>query len=184
MTDVLIATQYERGKDANAAEAVLVGVGFDLDIRQTGLLGPLGKFRYIQLNLYGRAELTRGVESGIRDMQITVVAARPFSIGAAHFLVDGYFDWVLGLRSEEWSYHLNPQLKLDIGSYWGNPNKCYAGIELDFWWNKYQLTDSSAFDTDQQALSLMFKYLFQGRNRTTDTRILRRRSLRRPGSLC
>jgi nucleoside-specific outer membrane channel protein Tsx len=158
--DVLIAVQYERGEDADVAEAALIGVGFDLDIRDSGLLSPLGKFKYLQLNLYGRAELAAGVEHGIEDMQITMVAARPFTIGSARFLVDGYFDWVLGLGSEEWNYHLNSQLKLDAGNFWGNPDKFYAGVELDFWWNKYQIPDSPVFDTDQQALSLMFKYHF------------------------
>jgi nucleoside-specific outer membrane channel protein Tsx len=158
--DVLIAVQYERGEDADVAEAALIGVGFDLDIQDTGLLSPIGKFKYIQLNLYGRAELAAGVEHGIEDMQITMVAARPFTIGSARYLVDGYFDWVLGLGSEEWSYHLNSQLKLDAGNYWGSPDKFYAGVELDFWWNKYRIPDSSVFDTDQLALSLMFKYHF------------------------
>ncbi len=156
--DVLIAAQYERGEDADVAEAALVGVGFDLDVREAGLLGPLGKFKYIQLNLYARAELAEGVERGFEDMQITMVAARPFTVGSARFLVDGYFDWVLGLGSEDWSYHLNPQLTLDVGKYWGSPDKSYAGIEFDFWWNKYQIPNSSAFDTDQAAVSLMFKY--------------------------
>jgi nucleoside-specific outer membrane channel protein Tsx len=158
--DVLVAAQYERGEDADVAEAALIGVGFDLDIRETGLLGPLGKFKYIQLNLYGRAELAEGVEHGIRDMQVTMVAARPFTIGSAKFLVDGYFDWVLGIGSEDWSYHLNPQLKLDVGNYWGSPDKFFAGLEVDLWWNKYQIPDSQAFETDQYAVSLMAKYHF------------------------
>ena len=158
--DILVAAQYERGEHADVAEAALIGMGFDLAIRDTGLLGPLGRFKYIQLNLYGRAELAEGVEHGIRDMQITMVAARPFTVGSARFLVDGYFDWVLGIGSEDWSYHLNPQLKLDVGNFWGNPDKFYAGLELDFWWNKYQIPDSSAFETDQYALSLMAKYHF------------------------
>ena len=158
--DVLVAAQYERGEDADVAEAALIGVGFDLDIRDTGLLGQLGKFKYIQLNLYGRAELAEGVEHGIRDMQVTMVAARPFTIGSTKFLVDGYFDWVLGIGSEGSSYHLNPQLKLDVGNYWGSPDKFFAGLEIDLWWNKYQIPDSQAFESDQYALSLMVKYHF------------------------
>ena len=155
--DVLIAVQYERGEDADVAEAALLGVGFDLDVREAGLLGPLGKFKYIQLNLYGRAELTTGVEQGVRDIQITMVAARPFTIGSARCLVDGYFDWVLGLGSEDWNYHLNPQVTLDVGNFWDKPDKFYAGVEVDLWWNKYQIPDSAAFDTDQAAVSLILK---------------------------
>ena len=149
--DVLVAGTYERGEDADVAEAVLVGVGFDLDVGKSG-------FRYAQLNVYGRSELTEGTEDGFRDVQITVVAARPFSVGKAQFLADGYFDWVLGLGSEVWSYHLNPQVSADLGNTWGKPGKLFAGVELDFWWNKYQIPSSPAFDTNQSAVSLMLKY--------------------------
>jgi nucleoside-specific outer membrane channel protein Tsx len=158
--DVLVAAQYERGEDADVAEAALIGVGFDLDIRDTGLVGPLGKFKHIQLNLYGRAELAEGVRQGIRDMQVTIVAARPFTIGSAKLLVDGYLDWVLGLGTEGSSYRLNPQLKLDVGNYWGSPDKFFAGLEVDLWWNKYQIPDVRVFETDQYAFSLMVKYHF------------------------
>jgi nucleoside-specific outer membrane channel protein Tsx len=158
--DVLLAAQYERGADADVAQAVLVGIGFNLDVRKAGLLGPLGKFKYIQLNLYARSELTETAPNGFRDMQITMVAAYPITIGRAKFLIDGYFDWVLGIGSEEWSYHLNPQIKLDLGNFFGTPDKIYAGVELDFWWNKYQIRSSDAFDTNQRAVSLLFKYHF------------------------
>jgi nucleoside-specific outer membrane channel protein Tsx len=158
--DVLLAAQYERGEDADTAEAMLVGLGFDLDVREAGLLGLLGKFQYIQLNVYARAELTKGVERGFEDMQITMTAGYPFEIGPARFLVDGYFDWVLGMGAEQSSFHLNPQLKLDVGHFWGKPETLYAGVELDFWWDKYQIDDTRGFDTDQEAVSLLVKYHF------------------------
>jgi nucleoside-specific outer membrane channel protein Tsx len=156
--DVLIAAQYERGEDSDAAEAALIGVGFDLDVREAGLLGALGKFKYVQLNLYARNELASNARDGFHDMQISMVASRPFTIGSMRFLVDGYFDWVLGLGSEDWSFHINPQLTLDVGNFWGTPDKLFAGVELDFWWNKYQIPDTAAFDTNQRAVSLMLKY--------------------------
>lgn len=156
--DVLIATQYERGEDADVAEAVLLGVGLDLDLREAGILGALGKFNYVQLNFYGRAELTEGTENGFRDMQITMAAAYPFEISGSQFLLDGYFDWVLGLGDEDWNYHINPQLTMDIGALWSTPRKLFAGLEFDLWWNKYQIPNSSAFDTNQVAVSLLVKY--------------------------
>ena len=149
--DVLIAATYERGEDADVAEAALAGVGFDLEVGKSGL-------RYLQLNVYGRSELTHGTRTGFHDVQVTLVAARPFSVGKARFLADGYFDWVLGLGSEEWSYHLNPQVSIDLGNLWNTPDKLFAGVELDFWWSKYQIPSSAAFDTNQSAVSLMFKY--------------------------
>jgi nucleoside-specific outer membrane channel protein Tsx len=158
--DVLLAAQYERGADADVAQAVLAGIGFNLDMRKAGLLGPLGEFKYIQLNLYARSELTANAPNGFRDMQVTMVAAYPIVIGPVRFLIDGYFDWVLGIGPEEWSYHLNPQIKLDVGNFFGQPEKVYAGVELDFWWNKYQIRSTDFFDTNQEAVSLLFKYHF------------------------
>lgn len=158
--DVLLAMQYERGEDADVAEAFLLGVGFDLDVREAGILGGLGKFNYVQLNLYGRAEMIEGVESGFQDMQVTMAASYPFQVGSAQFLLDGYFDWVVGFGSEDWSYHLNPQLTMDVGAFWDHPKKLYAGVEVDFWWRKYQIPDSPFFDTDQAAVSLLLKYHF------------------------
>ena len=157
--DVLIATQYERGEDPDVAEAALVGIGFDLDVREAGILGN-AKFNYLQLNLYARAELTEGVETGFEDMQVTAVGSYPFDIGRASFLIDGYFDWVLGLGSEGWNFHFNPQVKLDVGKFWEAPKKFYMGVEIDWWLNKYQIPNSPFFDTNQQAISLMAKYHF------------------------
>ena len=156
--DVLLAAQYERGEDPDLAEAVLVGLGLDLDVRGAGLLGRLGKFNYVQLNFYGRINLTEGAESGFSDMQISMVASYPFNIGDNQFLIDGYFDWVLGLGSETWSYHINPQLTMDLGAKWDKPGRFYVGVELDFWWNKYQIPNTPEFDTNQAAVSLLLKY--------------------------
>ena len=118
---------------------------------------PPAAARQFQLNLYGRAELTKGVEHGIRDMQFIMVAAPPFAIGFARFLVDGCIDWLLGFGSEDWSDHLNPQIALDVGNFRGSPEKFHAGVEVHFWWNTYQIPGPAAFDTDQAAASLILK---------------------------
>jgi len=156
--DVLIAATYERGEDADAAEAALVGVGFDLGVRESGPIARLGQFKYLQLNVYGRSELTEGPSTGFHDVQVTLVAGRAFSVGRTRVLADGYFDWVVGLGSEDWNYHLNPQVSVDVGNFWGAPDKLFAGVEVDLWWNKYQIPNSTAFDTNQSAVSLLLKY--------------------------
>ena len=139
---------------------MLLGVGFDLDVREIGILGALNKFNYVQLNFYGRADLTPTGKDGFSDMQITVAASYPFSIGNRQFLLDGYSDWVLGLGDNAWSYHVNPQLKMDLGAAWKKPQKLFAGVEFDLWWNKYQIKSSPSFDTNQAAISLLVKYHF------------------------
>lgn len=158
--DVFLAGQYERGEDPELAEAVLLGVGFNLDVRKAGLLGPLAKFRFIQLNVYGRSELTPAAAHGFRDVQVTLVAAYPLTFGRTRLLVDGFIDWVLGLGNEHSSFHINPLVSLDVGNYWGAPDKFRAGVGFDFWWNKYQIPDSPALDTNQAAVTFFLKYHF------------------------
>ena len=158
--DVLLALQYERGEDPDLAEAALVGIGFNLDVREAGVLGGLDKFNYVQLNIYGRDELIEGADDGFNDMQISMIASYPFAIGNSQFLIDGYFDWVLGLGDEDWSYHLNPQVTMDPGAKWDHPNKLFVGVELDMWLQKYQIPSSSDLNTNQYAYSLLMKYHF------------------------
>jgi nucleoside-specific outer membrane channel protein Tsx len=85
--DVLLAAQYERGEDPDVAEAVLLGVGVDLDVREAGILGGLARFNFLQLNFYARRELTAGADSSFNDAQITMVGSYPFSIGKVPFLI-------------------------------------------------------------------------------------------------
>ena len=103
----------------------------------------MGKFNYVQLNFYGRAELAEGTRHGIHDMQVTLAASYPFKAGNTNLLLDGYFDWVTGFGSEDWSFHLNPQLTMDLGARWDNPEKLYLGVEVDLWWNKYQIPSAA-----------------------------------------
>jgi nucleoside-specific outer membrane channel protein Tsx len=151
VTDVLIATQYERGSDADEAEAALIGAGFDL---------ALPNFSFAQLNVYARSDLSGATPAGFDDVQVSMSAAYPFEIGKSRFLADGYFDWILGINNQVPSFHFNPQIKLDLGNYWGNPDAIFVGLELDFWWNKYQIESTDAFQTDQQAASLMVQMRF------------------------
>jgi nucleoside-specific outer membrane channel protein Tsx len=59
------------------------------------------------------------------------------------------------------SLHFNPQIKYDVGKALGQRQKqFYAGIEWDYWSNKYGIEDTSGFETDQNALSLLLKVHF------------------------
>ena len=89
-----------------------------------------------------------------------VVVDQGYSLTVLAGFPDGYFDWVLGLGSEGWNFHFNPQVKLDVGKFWEAPKKFYMGVEIDWWLNKYQIPNSPFFDTNQQAISLMAKYHF------------------------
>lgn len=156
--DILFATNYERGSDRDATESLLLGVGFDFDLSAFSLIG-LDKLRYFQFNIYARNDF-HSDDAGFEDYQITVATAFPFQIGKAKFLADGYFDYVFGSGPQHANFHFNPQIKLDLGNFYGSPDKLFVGVEIDYWTNKYGIKDSSAFDTDQFAVSGIIKYHF------------------------
>ncbi len=160
--DTLIAMSYERGRRSKNTETLLLGLGFDLDLSALGVFGD--RFNYFQVNIFARNELNccAGDEpdGGFDDFQITVSAAYPLEIGKAKFLIDGFFDFVAGVGPQEQNFHFVPQIKLDIGNFWGMPKTLYAGVEIDYWNNKFGLKSSDTFDTDQVAVSVLVKFHF------------------------
>lgn len=156
--DVLLAMTYERGEDRDATESLLLGVGFDFDLSALNMFG-LDKLRYFQMNLYARNDF-HSVDAGFEDYQITIATAVPFQIGKAKFLADGFIDYVFGTGPQHANFHFVPQIKLDVGNFYGKPDQLYVGVELDYWSNKYGIKDSAAFDTDQFAVSGIIKYHF------------------------
>ena len=160
--DTLLAITYERGRKSDLTESLLLGLGFDLDLSALGVFGD--RFKYFQVNFYARNELNDGAgddpDRGFKDLQITVVAAYPLEIGQAKFLIDGFIDFVAGFGPQAQSFHFSPQIKLDIGNFWGKPGVLYAGVDIDYWTNKYGIQDSDALDTDQFAVSALLKFHF------------------------
>jgi len=160
--DALLAVTYERGRDSDLTESLLVGLGFDMDLSVFGIVGD--RFEHFQLNIYARNELNNGAgsdpERGFKDLQLTVVAAYPLQIGRAKILIDGFVDFVAGFGPQDRNFHFSPQIKLDIGNFWGKPGKLYAGVDIDYWTNKYGHQDSDTFETDQLAWSFLVKYHF------------------------
>ncbi len=156
--DVLFAGTYELGRDRDATESLLLGVGFDFDLSAFSFIG-LDKLTFFQFNFYTRNDF-HSDDAGFEDYQITMVTALPFQIAKAKFVVDGYVDYVFGYGPQAENVHLNPQIKLDLGNFFGNPDKLFFGVELDYWKNKYGIKDSSGFKTDQFATSALVKYFF------------------------
>jgi len=160
--DTLLAMTYERGRHSDLTESLLLGLGFDLDLSALGVFGD--RFKYFQVNFYARNELNDGAgddpDRGFKDLQITVVAAYPLEIGQAKFLIDGFIDFVAGFGPQAQNFHFSPQIKLDIGNFWGKPGVLYAGVDIDYWTNKYGIQDSDALDTDQFAVSALLKFHF------------------------
>lgn len=158
LKDILFATNYEHGSDRDSTESLLLGVGFDMDLSALSFIG-LDNLKYFQLNLYKRNDLHSN-NSGFKNYQITAVTALPFQIGKVKFLADGYLDYVFSSGPQDENFHLNPQIKMDLGNFYGEPDKLFVGTELDYWSNKYGIKDSSTFATNQFAASFLVKYHF------------------------
>ncbi len=143
--DFLISGCYEFGEGAD--ENTLIGAAVDLDIPG---------FDFVQLNAYRRYN---GGESECEAYQVTPVWKLSVPVGETSVIFDGFIDWVIGEDND--SLHICPQFKVDIGPLLGmKEGALLAGIEYDYWKNKYRIKNSSALDTDQNTFSGLVKYHF------------------------
>lgn len=85
--------------------------------------------------------------------------AYPFTLGNTKWSLEGHIEYIdsssqsiagttVGKR-ESWVF-AQPQLRLDIGNFWGTPDKVFAGIEYQYWHNK--LGDPNTTDNTAQIL--------------------------------
>lgn len=71
-------------------------------------------------------------------VQITPVWSAPFKIGSLPFIFKGFLDWQSRKATGENSSILTqPKLLLDIGQLLGTKNTFHAGIEYQYWHNKF-----------------------------------------------
>jgi nucleoside-specific outer membrane channel protein Tsx len=154
--DVLIAATYERGENRN--RKYLLGPAVDL---------VLPGFDRFSLNTYYRKpDGITGKASG--QWQINPTWSMTLPVGRSDILFDGYLEWYVNDVGNKGtsnyvarSFHFNPQVKYDVGKALGQQQKrFYAGLEWDYWSNKYGIEDTSGFPTDQNALSLLLKVHF------------------------
>ncbi|MGR1216215.1 outer membrane protein OmpK [Metapseudomonas otitidis] len=163
VTDVLLATTYERGENRN--QNYLLGPGFDL---------ALPGFDYFQLNFYYRKPdgITKN-PSG--QWQVTPVWSYTVPVGKSDILIDGFMDWVWNNKDATTNrpndlhanLHFNPQIKYDLGKALDlGAKQLYVGVEYDYWSNKYGIDDNSYLGdtilggTDQNTASLLVKVHF------------------------
>ncbi len=144
--DVLIATEINVN---NGGRVYLYGAGFDLDIPH---------FSFFSLNIFIRNDMGFDAET---TYQISPAWNIPFTLGSARFEFAGFLDYSgsLGedgaLGSKESQLITQPQLLLDIGNFSGKPRNFYAGIEFQYWKNKYGIKD-----IDENYVQFMGKWVF------------------------
>jgi nucleoside-specific outer membrane channel protein Tsx len=138
--DVLIATELNVG---TGWRAYLYGVGFDLDIPH---------FKFFALNLFIRDDMTIADDS---TWQISPSWNLPFVLAEARFEFLGFIDIAGPEGGGETHVLAQPQFLLDLGNFAGNPGNFYAGIEYQYWKNKYGIKD-----LDDKYVQIMGKWVF------------------------
>lgn len=121
ITDVLLAGQLEMGENINRR---LYGLGFDLAVPGMD---------YFQLNTYVRDDTDLPGDT----WQVTLVWGSSFEIAETNWLFKGHLDYAGSEGDGEKSINSAPQLLLDVGDFWGASDKLYAGIEYQYWKNKF-----------------------------------------------
>ncbi|MGO1461550.1 MAG: outer membrane protein OmpK [Marinobacter sp.] len=144
--DVRLSGQYEYGGGDVNNNNLMYGLGLSWDV--PGLV-------YFNTNFY---YVDNDTEFDTKDdWQATVTWKAPIEAGSALFVFDGYIDYSSAVSGDHAAdFHFNPQLKLDIGNFTGNPGVLLAGIEYSYWRNKY---GNTAFDTEN-AISALVKFHF------------------------
>lgn len=143
--DIYLATQYEFGGGAEVNN-YLYGVGLGWQVPG---------FQYFNTNVYHVDNNT--IFNTPNDWQLTVTWGLPFELSGAAFLFDGYVDYSSGVGgAQRAEMHINPQFKLDLGHFTGEPGVLFAGIEYSYWRHKY----GSPFIDTENAVSALVKFHF------------------------
>ncbi len=126
--DVFLAGTYEYSSGSSGDfsfgfDNYLYGVGAAWDIFDKG---------YFNTNLYYANN-----DKTDNDQQLTVTWGYPMAFGKHKVLFDGFIDWSSAADDHAADFHFNPQLKLDVGNYFGYAGKFEMGIEYSYWHNKF-----------------------------------------------
>jgi nucleoside-specific outer membrane channel protein Tsx len=135
---------YGLFKDLNAT--VGVNLGENLDINPKSGTRVLLYGATLDLNLPGFKMLNidflchniiEPVSTG-NSLQITPVWKLPFTIGNTHWSFEGFADYI-GSKTGRYTENFlaQPQLRLDVGEFFGMPKHFQVGIEYQYWHNKY-----------------------------------------------
>lgn len=141
--DVFLAGQYEFGGGTQVNNYM---GGFGLAWNVPGFLYFTTSFYYVDNDQIDD------------DLQMTVTWGAPFEMGPARFLIDGYIDWSTAEADHASEFQFTPQIKLDVSNFWGEPGVLYAGVEYQYWNNKFGL-DDTLIDT-QSSVSALVKFHF------------------------
>lgn len=134
LKDILITLGFNAGTKSTGASplVILPGFTFDLDIP---------KFQFFSLGIYAYIDEGRihGDQNGSNKTtyQITPSWSLPFKLGCFSFRFDGFIDFIGNHGQSTHQIVAQPTIKLDLGNFWCEPNRLFAGVEWAYWRNKY-----------------------------------------------
>ena len=112
---------------------------------RVGLIGPqfglnVPGFNFVNLQTFWRNDF----DAPDHTYQITLTYNADVNVGGSRFVFEGYADWVPDgngstVLGDDHRANANaaPRFLLDVGSYWGQPNKLLVGTEVQLWSNKF-----------------------------------------------
>ena len=143
--DFGITVGINLGENMNSTQsgyrAWLYGVTVDLD---------LPGFDYFNIDFL-RQRVTETADIGT-SWQITPVWKLPFEIAGGKWSFEGFADFIGRNQTAARQALAQPQLRLDLGDFWGDENHLFIGIEYQYWHNKYGI--KGLHDNVPQALVL------------------------------
>jgi nucleoside-specific outer membrane channel protein Tsx len=132
--DVNVTAGVNAGATTDGAGTRVLLYGATLDLEVPGF-----EFLSVDLLAYDDRSHFQGVPSNLsRTTQITPVWKVPFSLGGAQFALQGFCDFI-GSRGQGTSRQIlcQPQLRLDVGNFFGRKDAVFVGTEYQYWHNKY-----------------------------------------------
>lgn len=129
-------------KDVNATIGVNAGERLDnskSDVR-IALYGAtidfnLPFFAFFTVDILNHVPLEPTMQGA--SVQITPVWNLPFSIANTKWSFEGFLDFIGSKNNASYNVLTQPQLRLDVGDLVGESGHFYAGIEYQYWHNKY-----------------------------------------------
>lgn len=131
ISDLYIAGTYEH--DTGNKDGI--GFGFNNYLVGVGASWDVQGFNYLSSNVY----LAENDDTD-NDYQLTVAWGYPVSFGKHDILIDGYLDWSSAADDHKADFHFNPQVRLDVGKYFGKAKFFEVGIEYSYWHNKFGIS--------------------------------------------
>lgn len=139
--DVLISTTFEKAR--GQGPQYLYGIG--VDWHAPG-------FKFLKTNAYVHDSTQLDGET----WQVTVQYSRPFQIGDAKFVVEGFADFQGDEGTSNANQLIVPRLLLDAGDLMGfASDKLMVGVEYQYWHNKFGIEGVS-----ESVPQLQVKWIF------------------------